>query len=138
MSTTHPSGPSAPAKAIPKARGASKKLIVTLLLPTSILTRFPAVDSPSRKASRPKQTPPSITTANPVGSYNQDASSEQTGIPSLKQENEGDEPTSTAASAKRKVSGPKLGAKRPASTTGDIEGMSKPRGRPGPKKKPRL
>jgi len=141
MSNAPASGAPAPAKATPKARGASKKLIVTLLLPASILSRFPVLETPSRQASRskPAATPPSINTANTIDFENQDSNSEQAGLLSRKQENEGDNDTPTVAGAKRKgVSGPKPGTKRSASITGDVEGIPKPRGKPGPKKKPRL
>ncbi|KAF2140028.1 uncharacterized protein K452DRAFT_310378 [Aplosporella prunicola CBS 121167] len=117
-----------------------KSALVRLRLSPDLLARFP-VDSPARKTSRPKSSSsstPADTPADPMiiePSPSQDASEAvSTPLPNGATPIDGNSLAPPQNGVKRKgVPGPKPGSKRGAAET-----MPKPRGKPGPKKKPRL
>lgn len=131
----------APPKATPKARASSKKLNVILRLPASVLSQFPVSQTPVRKVSRAKQTTASTSTptVKPVELEPEESQPDQADTPITKQEIDVDNTTPAQGDSKRKgASGPKPGTKRSASALGEADGLPKARGKPGPKKKPRL
>lgn len=128
MSTTTITMPS------PVANGRTEKLskkqskIIVLPLPPSILKRFePKKESPSTAAS-PAPIAEEMPQLKKVAS--QDQPSETNSTPAPTQE------VSTPGAANKKKLPATNGVKR--STPMPSDGMSKPRGKPGPKKKPRL
>ncbi|KAF2813144.1 uncharacterized protein BDZ99DRAFT_486488 [Mytilinidion resinicola] len=120
----------------------TKSLIVKLTLSADKLSKFPASPELTRKDSTSRK-PSSTSTSTPTATANEPSSSENpsesNATPLL--------PNSTTASSslappttgvKRKgVPGPKPGSKRGAANL-TPDGLPKPRGKPGPKKKPRL
>ncbi|KAL1961868.1 hypothetical protein VTN77DRAFT_992 [Rasamsonia byssochlamydoides] len=105
----------------PSTNGRSGRTLV-LKLPSSLLARF---STPSEDKDKPKDisSPPSSTSGDAMP-------------PASSVDNASDALSTPAGDARRKgMPGPKPGNKRGLNQNGD---MPKPRGKPGPKKKPRL
>ena len=102
--------------------------IVVLPLPPSILKRFgPKKESPSI-ASSPAPTVEEMPQLKTVASHEQTSEANSTPIPTQE--------VSTPGAANKKKTPATNGVKR--STPMPSDGATKPRGKPGPKKKPRL
>lgn len=102
--------------------------IIVLPLPPSILKRFePKKESPSIAAS-PAPTVEEMPQLKKVASQDQPSESNSTPVPTQE--------VSTPGAASKKKPSSTNGVKR--STPMPSDGMAKPRGKPGPKKKPRL
>lgn len=127
----------------PKADGRRKSggksgLLVTLKIPSSRLREVMHIESPEAESPAPKEsTEPKESVDSPVPSNNlavsglsngDNASDSNAATPAA-------EGTPAPASMAPPTDGRKKGAKRSAAT---IDGVPKPRGKPGPKKKPRL
>ncbi|KAF2205323.1 hypothetical protein GQ43DRAFT_356688, partial [Delitschia confertaspora ATCC 74209] len=120
----------------------AKSKIIALKLSPQVLSNFPSDVQPSRKISqsRTKSTSSSNTSVAPaVEQPPSEALSDSNTTPAVNGANTpSDSLAPTAAASKRKgVPGPKPGTKRSAANL-TPEGLPKPRGKPGPKKKPRL
>lgn len=141
LNQSTPSPSSAPAKAANKARATNKKLIVVLRLSPSSLSKISFVETPQRKVSRAKHilVPAPAPATDSIEGDEKGSPSAEADASLAKQEQNGDSTAPAAPSSKRKTaSGSKVGTKRPASVTGDVEGGPKQRGKPGPKKKAKL
>ncbi|KAI9842559.1 MAG: hypothetical protein M1837_007072 [Sclerophora amabilis] len=120
------------------AKASKPSKIITLVLPPGALGRFPSTPASSRKGtSRSKSSTSDNSTPNPAAGQESpaDAVSESNSTPGP-----GSTPGGTAlpadASKRKGMPGPKPGAKRGLAQTADTG--PKVRGKPGPKKKPRL
>ncbi|KAI9656526.1 MAG: hypothetical protein M1821_004733 [Bathelium mastoideum] len=143
MATTTSSQTSAPASSRISLKNAKKSKIVILSLSGKLLARFepsppPSDNKPSRAASSSSSTaeapqPPTDPSANEAGSEPNPTPAPATAALGLDGNNS---PANTNGAKKRGIPGPKPGAKRGAAVMAD--GQPKPRGKPGPKKKPRL
>ncbi|KAF2839408.1 DUF1711-domain-containing protein [Patellaria atrata CBS 101060] len=132
----------------PKSTNMAKSKLVKLVLSSEALKRFPH-EAPVRKESRSKSSSSSTSTpaehvvdASPLtipSEMNESPAPNGTANP-LPSNPSSDNATSTSQAAnglKRKgIPGPKPGSKRGPPLTAD--GLPKPRGKPGPKKKPRF
>ncbi|OCK84558.1 hypothetical protein K432DRAFT_288725 [Lepidopterella palustris CBS 459.81] len=120
-----------------------KSKIITLQLSPAVLSKFPSAIEPVRKQSQPRSKASSSSISTPVAQVVEPSPSEN---PSDSNATPLANGTTTTASSlappttvlKRKgIPGPKPGSKRGASNL-TPDGLPKPRGKPGPKKKPRL
>ncbi|KAF2494088.1 hypothetical protein BU16DRAFT_64409 [Lophium mytilinum] len=122
----------------------TKSLVVKFSLPADKLRQFPSAspelarkDSSSRKPSSTSTLTPTATANEPSSSENPSDSNATPLLPNSTTASSSLAPP-TAAGVKRKgVPGPKPGSKRGAANL-TPDGLPKPRGKPGPKKKPRL
>lgn len=123
-----------------------KSLMITLRLAPKDLAKFPSDPAPqtdarskSLSSATPISTPAEQTADPPVSQNASDAqpapSTNGTTPMAIDSNNPPAAPTQNGGRRKG-IPGPKPGSKRGAALTAD--GMPKPRGKPGPKKKPRL
>ncbi|KAK7531173.1 INO80 complex, subunit Ies4 [Phyllosticta citricarpa] len=123
-----------------------KSLLITLRLAPLDLAKFPTDQAPqtdarskSLSSATPTSTPAEQTTDPSVSQNALDAQPAPTtnGTTPMAIDANNAQPTPPQNGGRRKgIPGPKPGSKRGAALTAD--GMPKPRGKPGPKKKPRL
>ncbi|EOD48402.1 hypothetical protein GTA08_BOTSDO09815 [Neofusicoccum parvum] len=143
-SSTTVTAAASPASSLKMSAKSPKSAVAILRLPPALLARFPT-DGPVRKNSRSKSSssstpadtpadPMVIEPAAPQSAPDADSASALNGTTSAIDNNSLAPPQN---GAKRKgIPGPKPGSKRTAGQSTD--GTPKPRGKPGPKKKPRL
>lgn len=128
MSTTTITMPSPVANGRTEKSSKKQSKIIVLPLPPSILKRFgPKKETPSIVSS-PAPTVEEMPQSKPVASQEQPSEANSTSIPM--------QDASTPGAANKKKVSSANGVKR--STPMLSDGMPKPRGKPGPKKKPRL
>ncbi|KAB2576179.1 putative duf1711 domain protein [Lasiodiplodia theobromae] len=143
-SSTTVTAAASPASSLKMSAKSPRSQLAVLRLAPALLSRFPA-DGPVRKNSRSKSSssstpidtpadPMVIEPAEPLSAPDADAASAANGsTPAL--DNNSLAPPQNGAKRKG-IPGPKPGTKRTAGQSND--GTPKPRGKPGPKKKPRL
>ncbi|KIY02366.1 uncharacterized protein Z520_02504 [Fonsecaea multimorphosa CBS 102226] len=139
MSSTSTTGrsPSATAKA---DKNKKKEKIVTLKLSPKILHRFeePSAKSEEQSTASAASSPPAAveeTSTLKVPEVNDNAS-EATSTPAPTPADAAD--TSNGDGSKKRKGGPLAGTKRNLGQMSEVNGLPRPRGKPGPKKKPRL